>query len=123
MNIEKFKEPIELNIHYGEDKAYDKNALKAYKCEKEMRRAVQENKNMVKYALYNKYQIPFNYEVKVSEPGDPIITEKFSIIELINDKLAFINSSVCLSTYEVYKEKGIVEAVCKLHEFSNLTII
>lgn len=123
MNINADYEPISTSVHYGEGTGYDKNSLKAYKCENEMKRAVIENKNILKFHLNDRFSVPAYIEVKVSEPGETPIIEGFSLVELINDKLTSINSSICLSTYEVFREKGIVEAICYLHEYSPLTVI
>ena len=123
MDINKNLEPIIPKMQYGGDN-YNTNSLKAYKYEKEMKREVDRSKTLIKYHLNNRFSLPYFTQIKVSDPGDPNpITESFSLIELINDKLTSINASVCISTYEVYKEKGIVEAICYLHEYSPLTIV
>lgn len=116
-------EPIALQLYFGDGNKYDRTALRAYKCENELKKAIKDNKNKVKYYLYNRHGIPFNYEVKVSEPGETPIIEQFTIMELINDKLTSCDSKTCLSTYEIYRKKGILEAMSALHLQSNLTII
>ncbi len=120
---EKRLEPITLQVHFGDGSGFDKNALKAYKYENELKREVNNNKNRIRHYLFNKFGIAFEHEVKVSEPGEAPVIERFTITELINDKLTSVNSKTCLSTYEIFKEKGILEAVASLHLQSNLTII
>lgn len=114
-------EPISTQIFFGEENRSD--SLKAYKYENELKREVNKNKMRLKYYLFNKYKIPFEHEVKVSEPGEKPITERFTIIELINDKLTTINSKMCISTYEIYRTEGILKAIESLHNQTNLMII
>ena len=123
MNIHKNLEPIAVNVHFGETYNYDKKVLKAYKCESELKRAVKAKENLVRHHLLNKHGISFLFDIKVTEKGEPPMVETFSIIDLINSKLTSANSSVCFSTYEIYREKGIEEAISSLHQSSNLTII
>jgi hypothetical protein len=121
MNINKSIEPIEVNIQYGE--ANRKQSLQAYKCENELKKAVAQKERAVIYHLFNKFQIPFQFDVKVSEPGEKLEVEYFTILELINNKLTSANSSLCLSTYEIYQKDGIEKAIENLHLKSSLTII
>ena len=119
MNI---KQPIQLEIHYGEENR--KDSLKAYKCENELKRAVASKEVAVRFHLYNQFHIPFFYDVKMTEPGDPTpITERFSLVELINSKLTSASVKLCLSTYEIYQKEGIEKAIANLHLQSSLTII
>jgi hypothetical protein len=121
MNINKSTEPINVNIQYGEENR--KASLQAYKCENELKRAVAKKERAVIYHLFNKFQIPFQFDVKISEPGQEREVEYFTILELINDKLTSVNANLCLSTYEIYKEQGIEKAIEELHLKSSLTII
>lgn len=123
MNINKELEPISLQIHYGEGNETKRDSLLAYKYENELKREVAKKERAVRYHLFNKFDIPFEFDVKVSEPGEKPTLEHFSIIELINDKLTSINAKLCISTYKIYKEKGIEEAIANLHGISNLTLI
>lgn len=114
-------EPIQLQIHFGEETK--KESLLAYKYENELKRAVAQKEQAIRYHLFNEFEIPFEFDVRVSEPGEKPIVEHFSIIELINDKLTSANAKVCISTYEVFKEQGIEKAIANLHKLSSLTII
>ena len=122
MNINKNLQPIDLSIHYGE--ANHKDSLKAYKYENELKRVINKHRAIIGYHLNKEFNLPTNIIVKVSDPGDPIpINETFNLIELINDKLISSDATVCISTYEIYRNKGILQAMSNLHLVSPLNII
>ena len=110
--------PIKTSILYGEEKRID--SLKAYKAENQLKRAVNNNTQKIEDFFGFKYQLPTTFKLKKLESND---REEFSLIEIINDKLTSSSSSVCLDTYEIYREKGIVAAIENLHLQSNLNII
>ena len=115
--VDDFKS-IKPSVIYGEENKID--SLKAYKAENQLKRAVNNNVQKIEDFLGFKYQLPTNFKVKKLESDE---REEFSLIEIINDKLTSSSSSVCLETYEVYRERGIVAAVESLHLQSNLNII
>lgn len=110
--------PIKTSILYGEENKID--SLKAYKAENQLKRAVNNNAQKIEDFFGFKYQLPLTFKLKKLESNEK---EEFSLIEIINDKLTSSSSSVCLNTYEIYREKGIVAAIENLHLQSNLNII
>lgn len=106
------------NIIYGEESR--SNSLKAYKAENELKRAVIQHKDTIQDYLYKQHNIPSNFRLKSPESLEK---EEYSLVDLINSKLTNSSISVCLNTYETYKEQGIEIAIEKLHLQSNLMII
>ncbi len=112
------QEPIRLNIQYGEENRSD--SLKAYKAENELKKAVRKNIETIECHLHNKFKLPNKFIIKnLLADG----SEEYSLIDAINSKLTNTKISVCLSTYDLYLEKGIEAAIEKLHLQSNLIII
>jgi len=110
--------PIKTSILYGEEKRID--SLKAYKAENQLKRAVNNNTQKIEDFFGFKYHLPTSFKVKRLESDE---RDEFSLIEIINDKLTSSSSSVCLDTYEIYRERGLLAALEKLHLYSSLNII
>lgn len=114
---------IENSYFIGDAEGFDKTSLKAYKCERELKRAVKERQGYINGYLYGMFNIKDKVMVKVSEPKEEPVYETFTTGELIESKLTGLNPSLTINIYEIYKEKGIEEAIINLHKLSSLTII
>lgn len=114
---------IDNSYIIGDGEGFDKQALKAYKYEKELKKVIKEKESYIEAYIHGRYDIPLNIKVKVTEPKEAPQYEEFSICELINSKLTSLNSSLTKSIYDIYIEKGIIEAVVNLHNISNLEIV
>lgn len=114
---------IENSYFIGDGEEFDKTSLRAYKCEKELKKAVKEREPFINGFLYGMFNIKDTVTVKVSEPKEEPVYETFTTTELIDSKLTGLNPSLTINIYEIYKEKGIEEAIINLHNLSSLTIV
>jgi hypothetical protein len=114
---------IENSYYIGDGEGFDKHSLRAYKCERELKKVVKEKEIYLSGYLKARYNIPHITMVKVSEVKEPVLYDTFSLAELIESKLVGLNSSLTIAIYDIYKEKGIEEAMDNLHKLSNLEII
>lgn len=110
--------PIKVNVMYGEGNR--SNALKAYKAENELKRAVAQNKKSIEDFFLEKHCIFPVYTFKKLESNE---REDYSLIDIINSKLTNSSIVVTLDAYDVYKRCGIELAIERIHLQSNLTNI
>lgn len=110
--------PIRVNVIYGEESRSD--ALRAYKAESELKRAVAQNKKKIEDFFLEKHCIFPVYTFKKLESNEK---EDFSLIDIINSKLTNSSIVVTLDAYDVYKRCGIELAIERIHLQSNLTNI
>lgn len=116
--MEKELSSIKVNVLYGEENR--SNSLKAYKAEKELKRAVIQNKDRLEQFLSLQYKLPPVFMVKKLESDE---RDEYSLVDVINNKLTSSTASVCLDVYKIYQEHNIETAIERLHLQSNLNIV
>lgn len=98
------------NAEVGDNRNYDRKALKGYVSESKLKRIVKINANDIKVYLASKFNIPGKLVVKlegIKDADGKSVYEEFDIIDMITMRLSDFNSKRCIKLLEIYEDKGL----------------
>lgn len=99
----------------GDNSTSDRNVLKGYKAESQLKRVIDTNRAKINMYLQSMYHIPPVLKSKSELKND---YEDFQTIDLIKSKLVGFNSKTCIKLHDLYVEKGLLNLIDKIHSIS-----
>jgi hypothetical protein len=98
------------NAEVGENRDYDKSALKGYNCESKLKRIVREHEKEIKEYLLERFKIPEKILIRSDEPKESkgkSTYDEFDVVDIITYKLRDFNSKKCIQLWDIYDVKGL----------------